>query len=134
MRVVPELLVSNVEESTSFFVEILGFELKYERPEEKFVYLSLDGVDLMLEEISSTNRQWVTADLNAPFGRGVNFQWDVENIHELHTRVCKLAPGTIYLALESKEYLCGAELTLQNQFIVQTPDGYLFRFCQEDGL
>ena len=100
MRVVPELLVSNVEDSTSFFVDILGFELKYERPEEKFVYLSLGGVDLMLEELSGSNRQWVTAVLNAPFGRGINFQWDVENIQELHNRVRKLAPGTIYLALE----------------------------------
>ena len=133
MRVVPELLVSNVDESTSFFVNILGFQLLYERPEERFVYLSLSGVDLMLEELSSSNRQWITADLNAPFGRGINFQWDVENIDELYTRVSKLAPGTIHLALESKEYLCGTELALQKQFVVQTPDGYLFRFCQYDG-
>uniref|UniRef100_UPI00262C2E46 VOC family protein n=1 Tax=uncultured Vibrio sp. TaxID=114054 RepID=UPI00262C2E46 len=104
---------------------------KYERSEEEFAYLTLNGVDLMLEGVNSNTRKWITGELEFPLGRGSNFQWDVENIDFLYQRVCNKAPGAIYLAIESKSYLCGSNTSSQKQFIVQTPDGYLFRFCQD---
>ena len=70
LRVVPELLCTDVYESTRYFVDVLGFQIKYERPDELFVYLSLGGVDLMLEGILPTGRQWITGELQAPLGRG----------------------------------------------------------------
>ncbi|MCF7505071.1 VOC family protein [Vibrio sp. L3-7] len=131
LRVVPELYCLDIEVSKSFFVEILGFSVKYERPEEAFAYLTMDGVDVMLEGLSGDSRKWVTGKLEAPFRRGVNFQWDVSNIDALYQRVCIQSKDSIYLTLESKSYPCGERIATQKQFIVQTPDGYLFRFCQD---
>lgn len=131
LRVVPELYCFDIRVSQSFFVDVLGFSVKYERPEEEFACLTLDGVDLMLEGIDSNTRKWVTGKLELPLGRGVNFQWDVGNIDSLYGRVCDKAEAAIYLPMESKSYQCGRVASVQKQFIVQTPDGYLFRFCQD---
>ncbi|MEZ8055311.1 bleomycin resistance protein [Vibrio sp. 10N.222.54.F12] len=131
LRVVPELYCFDINVSKSFFVDVLGFEVKYERPDEEFTYLTLDGVDVMLEGIAGKSRKWLSGDLEFPLGRGVNFQWDVIDIEPLYQRVNESAADSIYLALESKSYQCGDSIATQKQFIVQTPDGYLFRFCQD---
>ncbi|MCF7484292.1 VOC family protein [Vibrio sp. J1-1] len=131
LRVVPELYCFDINISKAFFTDILGFAIKYERPEEEFVYLTLDGVDLMLEGLSSQSRKWITGNPEFPLGRGVNFQWDVDDIERLYCEVCSKSNESIYLALESKSYECGTKYIVQKQFIVQSPDGYLFRFCQD---
>ena len=48
--VIPEFMVSNIEQSRSFYCDLLGFTIEYERPEEKFLFLSLEDCQLMLEE------------------------------------------------------------------------------------
>ncbi|CAH0537721.1 bleomycin resistance protein [Vibrio marisflavi] len=131
LRVVPELYCLDIEITKSFFISVLGFSVKYERLEQEFAYLTLDGVDLMLEGISGNSRKWKTGDLEAPLGRGINFQWDVVDIEALYQRVQTRAKDSIYLALELQSYQCGQITAIQKQFIVQTPDGYLFRFCQD---
>ena len=73
IRLVPELKVSDLGASRAFYVDALGFEVAYERPEERFVYLDRAGAELMLEEIQSNDRVEV-APLERPFGRGVNLQ------------------------------------------------------------
>ncbi|HHF2878596.1 TPA: bleomycin resistance protein [Vibrio diabolicus] len=131
LRVVPELYCFDINVSKAFFADILGFAIKYERPEEQFVYLTLDGVDLMLEGLSSQSRKWITGNPEFPLGCGVNFQWDVNDIERLYCEVCSKSNESIYLALESKSYECGNKSVVQKQFIVQSSDGYLFRFCQD---
>ncbi|MEZ8583649.1 bleomycin resistance protein [Vibrio cyclitrophicus] len=131
LRVVPELYCLDIEVSKSFFVEVLGFSVEYERPEEAFAYLTLDGVDVMLEGLNGDSRKWITDKLEVPFGRGVNFQWDVSDIDTLYQQVSDQSKASIYLTLESKSYSCDDRVAIQKQFIVQTPDGYLFRFCQD---
>ncbi|AVV91980.1 VOC family protein [Streptococcus pneumoniae] len=37
--VIPELLVSNIEQSRSFYCDLLGFRIEYQRPEENFLFL-----------------------------------------------------------------------------------------------
>ncbi|MEH0690906.1 VOC family protein [Vibrio cholerae] len=131
MRVVPELYCNDIDASKEFFVDVLNFQIKYERPEEQFAYLTLDGVDLMLEGLSSSSRKWLTGNMDLPFGQGVNFQWEVSDIDRLFERVSRLAPNSVYMQLESKAYKCGSRQVEQKQFIAQSPDGYLFRFCQD---
>ncbi|MDR9827015.1 VOC family protein [Vibrio sp. FNV 38] len=133
LRVVPEIYCFDIIVSKAYFIDVLGFDVKYERPEEEFAYLTLDGVDLMLEGMSGDTRKWVSGDLAYPLGRGINFQWDVTDIESLYQRVSSTAADSIYLVLESKSYQCGNSIATQKQFIVQTPDGYLFRFCQDVG-
>ncbi|CAM4153256.1 hypothetical protein [Vibrio agarivorans] len=77
------------------------------------------------------SRKWVTGYLEYPFGRGINFQWDVSDIASLYARVQSKAPDVVYLPLESKSYTVGDSVATQTQFIVQSPDGYLFRFCED---
>ena len=48
--VIPEFVVSNIEKSRYFYCDLLGFSVEYERPEEKFLFLSLEECQLMLEE------------------------------------------------------------------------------------
>ncbi|MCL6417205.1 hypothetical protein MIB92_16210 [Aestuariirhabdus sp. Z084] len=52
----------------------LGFTIKYERPEEGFAYLILDGVDLRLEEVAGNNRKWMAGEPEIPLDCGVNLQ------------------------------------------------------------
>jgi catechol 2,3-dioxygenase-like lactoylglutathione lyase family enzyme len=47
-RLVPELLVSDFAASLDFYVRVVGFAVRYDRPAEKFAYLDLDGAELMI--------------------------------------------------------------------------------------
>ena len=47
---IPELDVSDLGQSLEFYVSLIGFEVLYEREEERFAYLTLDDAHLMLEE------------------------------------------------------------------------------------
>ncbi|MCJ8298766.1 MAG: VOC family protein [Pseudomonadales bacterium] len=130
-KIVPELYCADINVTKKFYVEVFGFEIKYERIDDQFAYFTLDGVDIMAEGISGKGRRWLTAELKKPYGRGVNFQWDVSKIDELYSRVKSLAADSIYLEMEVKSYQCVNEVAIQKQFIVQDPDGYLFRFCSD---
>jgi catechol 2,3-dioxygenase-like lactoylglutathione lyase family enzyme len=39
-RLVPELYCSDIGQSLSFYVGLLGFDVRFARPEERFVYLA----------------------------------------------------------------------------------------------
>jgi catechol 2,3-dioxygenase-like lactoylglutathione lyase family enzyme len=131
LKLIPELYCSDIDVTKQFYVEIFGFEIKYERQEEQFARFTLDGVDIMVECISCEGRRWLTGEIERPFGRGVNFQWDVAELEKLYSRVKDTAPDSIYLELETRSYQCGTEVIIQKQFIAQDPDGYLFRFCSD---
>ena len=40
--VIPEFVVSDIEKSRHFYCDLLGFSVEYDRPEEKFLFLSLE--------------------------------------------------------------------------------------------
>ena len=71
---VPELDVSDLDQSLSVYVDVLGFSCHVMRPEERFAYLVREGVHLMLEEAAGPGRRFHTAPLERPFGRGMNLQ------------------------------------------------------------
>ena len=62
------MLVTDVERSKWFYTELLGFQLEYERINDKFAFLSLNNAQFMIEEI---NGYWETDLLEYPLGRGV---------------------------------------------------------------
>ncbi|PKG36924.1 bleomycin resistance protein, partial [Psychromonas sp. Urea-02u-13] len=128
-KLVPELYCEDIEVTKKFYVDVFGFEVKYERAEEEFVYFTLNNVDIMVEGINGVGRRWLTGEMEKPYGRGVNFQWDVSEIDQLYSRVKASVPDSIFLEMETKEYQCADQIAVQKQFIVQDPDGYLFRFC-----
>ena len=76
----PELEVSNLGRSLAFYVGVIGFAVMFDRPEERFAFLTLEGVHLMLEEAAGPGRRFRTAPLEHPYGRGVNFMIEVAEI------------------------------------------------------
>ena len=129
-KLVPELYCSDIERSLRFYLDILGFRIAYQRPEERFAYLVREGAELMIEQ--PTGRVWLTGELTQPYGRGVNFQIRASDVDELHAR-CQAQCCRIFLPLEEKWYRREDTLLGCRQFIVQDPDGYLLRFQQPLG-
>ena len=129
MQVVPELLCSDLERSVAFFIEVLEFEVLYRREEETFACLGRETTRLMLEQVDGPGRRWVTGPLEQPFGRGINFEWPVSDATRFHGRVVSRRPDCIHVPLEHRAYRVAEGQVSQSQFVVQDPDGYLFRFC-----
>ena len=126
---VPEFSVSNLPRSRAFYIDILGFKVEYERPANKFMYLSFQDSQIMIEE---TNGHWATGTLEHPYGRGINFQFKVENVNNL---IESLRANDIQLfrPLTESWYRGGDVLYGLSEFLVQDPDGYLLRFAQDIG-
>lgn len=124
---VPELYVRDLPRSLAFYCDALGFRIVYQRAEERFAYIERAGAELMLEE--PIGRTWLAGPLEAPYGRGVNFQIEVEDASALCDAA--LAAGApLMMDLEEKTYLRDDEPIRVRQCVVQDPDGYLLRFSE----
>jgi len=128
-KLVPEISVTDIEESLRFYTEILGFKVEYSRPEDRFAFLSLQGSQLMVEEI---NHNWDTGELERPYGRGVNLQIEVECVEEL-LRSLEEHGYQPFRPLKESRYRGDGVVYGQKEFLVQDPDGYLLRFAQDMG-
>ncbi len=92
-KLVCELLVQDLGPSRRFWQELLGFEIAYQRLDEKFVYLERpEGAQIMLHQRAGV---WETAPLQRPFGRGVMFQVTVADVDTIATRL-KAAASPLY--------------------------------------
>lgn len=128
---VPELYVSDLKKTLSFYVDILGFNVLFQREEEKFAYLQRENARMMFEQIGAS-REWITDALQNPFGRGINFQIEVSVVDDLYQTV-KKNNIKLFLDLEEKWYRKDNEFVGNRQFLIQDPDGYLLRFYQDLG-
>lgn len=126
---IPELLVSDYQKSLHFYKGILGFEVDYDRPENKFAMLSYEGSNLMIDERSGV---WETGELEYPFGRGINIQIATSDVESLLTNL-KANGIELYQNVEDSWYRKGVIEVGRREFLVQDPDGYLLRFSQDIG-
>src|SRR3954453_4674287 len=117
--------------SMLFYVDVLGFEVAYQRTEDKFAFLTLGDAQLMLEQ-AGVGRNFLNGPLEHPYGRGINFQIRVENVISLYAGVTTDG-APITLELEEKWYRIGSELAGNRRSVVEDPDGYLLRFFQDLG-
>ncbi len=122
-KLIPELSVSNIENSLKFY-QSLGFQIVYERKENKFAFLSLEDCQIMLEEI---NDNWNTGVLEYPFGRGINISMTVDDIEAFYAKVKNLGIP-LFLDLETHSYQVNDKTYYDKEFLIQDPDGYLLRF------
>jgi catechol 2,3-dioxygenase-like lactoylglutathione lyase family enzyme len=121
---VPELICFDLEASRHFYVDVLGFTIKFARPESGFLYLERGPLHLMLEQQGDN---WQTGALEAPLGRGVNFQMEIPDAVALSERV--VAQGiALFRPLKRSWYREGEIENGQDEFLVQDPNGYLLRF------
>ena len=131
-KVVPELYCSDLALSLSFYVNVCGFDILYDRPEERFAYLSHNGAELMLEQPVDGDRVFLAAVPERPYGRGINLQIEVGDVEFLHERVVA-AGNRIVVPIEERWYRVGSNKLGQRQFVVMDPDGYLLRFWSSLG-
>lgn len=127
---IPELSVTNLENSLKFY-KTIGFKIEYDRPENKFVFISLGKIQFMLQEISN-NDKWNIMELTYPFGNGINFQLEVDNVNEIYKNL-KDNNYKITFEIEENWYRQGNRLLGNKEFLIQDPDGYLLRFFEDLG-
>lgn len=128
---VPELAVSDWRTSRTFYCDVIGFTVAYERPEEGFSFLTLGDAQLMIDQIGMGRTfQLAGATLERPLGRGLNLQIRVADVLAILSRLGE-AGIDLYLPLEEKWYRRDDSEVGNRQFVVADPDGYLLR-CFED--
>lgn len=127
---IPELSVSNLDRSLDFYKSI-GFKVEYERTEDKFVFISLGEIQFMLQEVKEHDK-WEIAPLSYPFGNGINFQLEVENVEKIYN-LLKENNYKIAFEIEENWYRKDDKLLGNKEFLVQDPDGYLLRFSEDLG-
>ena len=142
---VPELDVADIDASLRFYVDLLGFTVVFRREAERFAYLDRSGVELMLQAAAGPGRRFRTAPLEAPYGRGVNFQAVAGDVVELYEKVVAAGVEPV-LVLEERWYdvdvqrgagrwrTSGPARAGNLQFVVADPDGYLWRFYKDLGV
>lgn len=129
-KCIPELDVTNLKRALDFYL-LCGFKIEYERKEDKFAFLSLEGTQLMLQELSEENK-WYVGNLEYPFGRGISFQVEVDDVESIYNKL-KENNYKIAFPMEENWYRDGNLLLGCKEFLVQDPDGYLFRFQSDLG-
>ena len=125
-KLIPELSVSDINKSKEFYLS-LGFSIIYERVDDKFCFLELDGNQLMIEEV---NENWNVGELEYPFGRGINISMEVSDIDKLYDFV-KEKQYPFFRDMQIDSYQVGDRVYYDKQFLIQDLDGYLLRFISE---
>ena len=129
-KIIPELSVKNLKKTLRFY-KTIGFKIEYERPENKFVFLSMGEIQFMVQEISK-NDKWNIAPLSYPFGNGINFQLEVDDVELIYNNLLS-NNYKIKFEIEENWYRQDNKLLGNKEFLVQDPDGYLLRFCEDLG-
>lgn len=129
-----ELLVEDIARSRTFWCDILGFHIAYERPAEGFVYLDRPladgrGCQIMLCRRSG---RWETGTMDPPFGRGVMFQIAVDDLTPSEAAL-SAAGWPIHTARRDAWRSVGDHEAGQREIFVQDPDGYLLMLNQDLG-
>lgn len=140
----PELDVLDLATSLRFYVDVLEFRVLFERSAERFAYLERRGAEVMMQEAAGPGRRFRTAPLEAPYGRGVNFQLRVTEVDAMLARAIE-AGADVVVPMEERWYRVdvaqpggrwprvGLTEVGNRQFVVADPDGYLWRPFQDLG-
>jgi len=127
----PEFIVSSLARSSQFYVGILGFNIEYERPEERFQFLSMGKAQLMLLE-DNDNQHSRTGPMEYPRGQGVNFSIVTPDV----LRLANLLQANEYptrIPIRDQWHRQDNQEHGEKQLWVMDPDGYLLRFIQKLG-
>jgi len=126
-KMVSELHVENLDASLAFWRDILGFEIAFQRPAERFVYLEHpEGHQIMLCE---KNGRFETGPLDPPLGRGVMLQLYFASIDRVLAAVTA-RKWPVYMAPREIWRRVGDREEGQREFFVQDPDGYLIMVAE----
>ena len=110
---IPEFSVSNIKASIDFYTS-LGFNIVYERAQDKFCFLQLEDNQIMIEQI---NDNWNTAKLEYPFGRGINISMSVKDIDKFYEEV-KNKNIKIFMKLKVNKYVVNDVIYEDKEFLI----------------
>ena len=124
---VPELTVTDLEASLVFYAAA-GFQIRYRRTSPAFAYIEQGQAQLMLEQEHPGN--WKTGVLQRPYGRGINFQIEVDSVHAVVERLRHI--GTPLFREPAEAWYASSPTSEEGQIecLAQDPDGYLLRFIE----
>lgn len=135
-RLVPELKVADLGASLRFWCDLLGFSVRYGRPEDGFAFLDLNGAQIMLDQrgLGPPERRglWETGPMDYPLGRGINFEVQIVGLSEVLARL-EAAGVKTFFGPEERWYRVNSSEVGVRQFLVQDPDGYLVRLQERIG-
>lgn len=124
-KMIPELTVFDINKTKFFYKDILGFKIEYERPYDKFIFMSFENSQFMFEELHEDG--WNIGKMTYPLGQGVNFSIEVEDIDFLYNRL-KEHKVSFYRDILVNTYEVNGKNLVQKEFLIQDPNGYLLRF------
>jgi catechol 2,3-dioxygenase-like lactoylglutathione lyase family enzyme len=125
--IVPEFIVLDFEKSRTFWCEVLGFQVVFERA--GYAYLRQGNVEVM---IAGATGFWETGPLERPLGRGINFQMFLGSPDAIAARIT--ASGwPLHSEVHEAWHCSGGVNRGYRQLLVQDPDGYLLRFAEKLG-
>lgn len=119
---IPELMVSDIEKSKDFYVSLLGFRAAYEREEDRFVFLTRQEIQIMLEQGSPEE----LAGMVYPFGKGINFSFGMDDVEAVYQRFLD-SQYPIMNELEKRSFRVDNTEVTQMEFCIHDPDGYVIR-------
>jgi uncharacterized glyoxalase superfamily protein PhnB len=124
--VTPNLLVRDIERSTTFYRDLLGFSVKQTVPDAApfvFVWLERDGVPVFLNDPKAVEHD--LADVTSrPFGGTATLYFVVTDVNALHAKVA--AAATVLMPLKTQFYG-------MREFAIEDPDGHLLTFAERLG-
>jgi catechol 2,3-dioxygenase-like lactoylglutathione lyase family enzyme len=129
-NIVTELHVAELDVSLTFWADIIGFEIAYEREAEKFVYLEHpEGQQIML---CQRHGRFEPGSMQYPLGQGAMFQIYLRDIGAILTNLAA-QKWAIYLGPREVWRATGDRESGQREVFVQDPDGYLLMLAQNLG-
>ena len=124
--VTPNLLVSNIDRSTAFYRDVLGFGVKQTVPDVApfvFVWLERDGVAVFLNDPKAVEKDIERATAR-PFGGSATMFFVVTGVDDYHATVAPQAK--IVMPLKTQFYG-------MREFAIEDPDGHLLTFAERVG-
>ena len=121
--VTPSLLVQNIDRSTTFYRDVLGFVIKQTVPDEApyvFVWLDRDGVAVFLNDPKTADHDYPEAS-RRPSGGTATMFFIVANVDGFHADVAPhakviMAPKTQFYGMR--------------EFAIEDPDGHILTFAE----
>ena len=120
--VTPNLLVRNIQQSTAFYRDVLGFTIKQTVPDAApfvFVWLERDGVPVFLNDVGAAE-DFPNASSRSAGGTCTMF-FIVTAVDDLHAKVAPHAK--VIMPLKTQFYG-------MREFAIEDPDGHIITFAQ----
>jgi len=121
--VTPNLLVRDIARSTTFYRDVLGFQIKQTVPDQApfvFVWLERDGVPVFLNDPAAAEKD-LTGAAARPSGGTATLYFVLTDVDAYHATVAPHAK----VVMELKTQFYG-----MREFAVEDPDGHLLTFAE----